>query len=278
MPYPVLNSAPKPSILTAEPLTHESFAPFGTLITAPLPDGLNAPPLHLSSLPSKPTEPVLVNQGHAIKYSPVSPLQNYYGTSKCPSQQQPASPRMSLFSCFPRKLRASRDAPGRLLFDVRILERHPYTSQTFIPLSTSSGRRLSDNRGLGNEPDNLPARAVPDHDTTYLVIVAPSLTGQTAMATLERKDACTDLIAILDPPDLSRLRAFVVEPTQAVTYAAGTWHAPMVVLGKERIDFVVVQFMNGIEEDDCQFVTFGGIAVDIKSHDINQELQELAKL
>lgn len=64
-------------------------------------------------------------------------------------------------------------------------------------------------------------------------------------------------VSISNPPDLGGLRAFVVTPDQAVTYAAGTWHAPMVVLGKQRIDFVVTQFMNGIDEEDCELVGLG---------------------
>jgi len=39
-----------------------------------------------------------------------------------------------------------------------------------------------------------------------------------------------------------------------VTYGAGTWHAPMVVLGNKPVDFVVVQFKNGVEVEDCQIV------------------------
>lgn len=39
-----------------------------------------------------------------------------------------------------------------------------------------------------------------------------------------------------------------------ITYGAGTWHAPMVVVGEGRMDFVVTQWVNGREEDDCQEV------------------------
>jgi ureidoglycolate lyase len=40
--------------------------------------------------------------------------------------------------------------------------------------------------------------------------------------------------------------------TQAVTYGAGTWHAPMIVVGDRSIDFVVVQFANDVGIEDCQ--------------------------
>lgn len=55
-------------------------------------------------------------------------------------------------------------------------------------------------------------------------------------------------------PDLSKIRAFVARGDQGVTYGPGTWHAPMVVLGRESIDFVVVQYMNGVSNEDVQEV------------------------
>lgn len=53
-------------------------------------------------------------------------------------------------------------------------------------------------------------------------------------------------------PDLKNLRAFIANGNQAVTYGAGTWHAPMVVIGARPIDFVVVQFANDVGIEDCQ--------------------------
>jgi ureidoglycolate lyase len=62
-------------------------------------------------------------------------------------------------------------------------------------------------------------------------------------------------------PDLCRIRTFVATATQAVTYGAGTWHAPMVALGDkgtDAMDFVVVQFANGVTFEDCQEVYLEG--------------------
>ena len=157
-----------------------------------------------------------------------------------------------MFSCFPRTLRTGSDCKGGSgsgVFDVRILERHPYTSQTFIPLSCSS----EDSAGDVESP-------------IFLVIVAPTLTSQTVEAFIEPEDGSDQHKTVLvhDPPDLNNLKAFVARPGQAVTYAAGTWHAPMAVLGKQRIDFLVVQFTNGIDEEDCQEVMFGeGVVVEV---------------
>ncbi|RHZ72643.1 hypothetical protein CDV55_108354 [Aspergillus turcosus] len=236
---PILTSNPTLRI-TPEPFTQEAFAPFGTAISCPLPRDLSsAPPL--STLPPHDPAPVVANQSSALKYSPISPLLDHY--PQCPSGQ-PSSARMSMFSCFPRKLRTSKVPRGETsVFDVRILERHPFTTQTFTPIDLSSQTRAGD----ADEP-------------FYLVIVAPTLKGQTATATTPSGHTVT----IRDPPDLNNVRAFVARGGQAVTYGVGTWHAPMVVLGSRRVDFVVVQFVNGVYDEDVQEAAFGdGIVVDL---------------
>lgn len=161
---------------------------------------------------------------------------------------------MSMFSCFPRRLRSSHSIPGNAEFDVRILERHPYTTQTFIPLDLSSQARVrEDDKGVDS------GRKL--EEPIHLVIVAPTLKGQSATAT----SSAGEIVSIHDPPDLRRIRAFIARGGQAVTYGAGTWHAPMVVLGTRRVDFIVVQYVNGVEDEDCQEAAFGeGIAVTLQ--------------
>lgn len=118
-------------------------------------------------------------------------------------------------------------------------------------------------------------------EPVFLVIVAPTLKGQSAAATNssdtttmttlsdpvnEGSGADSNRVLIRDPPDLENLKAFIARGGQAVTYGAGTWHAPMVVLGSRRIDFVVVQYVNGVENEDCQEAAFKeGIVIDLKS-------------
>lgn len=105
------------------------------------------------------------------------------------------------------------------LFPIRVLERHPFTTQTFIPM------------GLGAS----------DLLTRYLVVVAPTLPP-------------TEDFPDRGPPDVENIRAFWAHGGQAVTYGPGTWHAPMVVVGASRVDFVVLQFSNSVPEEDCQEV------------------------
>jgi ureidoglycolate lyase len=162
------------------------------------------------------------------------------------------------------------DGDLRSLFDVNILERHPFTTQTFIPMGIGAAEQ-----------------------TQYLVIVAPTLPASAARRkgdthppyptpTRRKRRSVRDIFARARPspftneaappastysrlhasqrpkgpglPDLKNIRAFVANGRQAVTYGAGTWHAPMVVVGKVAVDFVVVQFVNGVGNEDCQEV------------------------
>jgi len=124
------------------------------------------------------------------------------------------------------------------MFSVSILERHPYTPQTFIPMGLLAS----------------------DTSTAYLVIVAPTLPSDDG--TQGKLDSLSGMDALPEGfrpkgtglPDLSHLKAFLADGSMSVTYGPGTWHAPMVVLGKEKVDFVVVQYANGVGDEDCQEV------------------------
>lgn len=160
-----------------------------------------------------------------------------------------------------------------------VLERHPYTTQSFIPLGLSPSASSSTNRKKRREEEEQQKRSRKrggddthtDTDTVYLVIVAPSRIGEKVNAAkiTTTANGVERTVTVTDPPDLEKMRAFVATDAQAVTYGAGTWHAPMVVLGKRRVDFVVVQFVNGVEEEDCQEVMLGrgegggGVVVDL---------------
>lgn len=94
----------------------------------------------------------------------------------------------------------AREAP----IEVTLLERHRYSSQTFLPLGAEG----------------------------YLIIVALSLPDGT--------------------PDVSTVRAFRVPGNRAITYAAGTWHHPMIALGQDA-GFAVMMWLDGGPDDEEYF-------------------------
>ncbi|KID76429.1 Ureidoglycolate lyase [Metarhizium brunneum] len=208
--------------VTAQPLTQEAFLPYGSVIANPRPD------VHPSAFSSHsaalPANAVSANQGHAIQYRNVSRVRNLYAQSPSGS----ADAVMSMFVCSARDLAPLNNAQD--MFAVRLLERHPFTTQTFSPVASSARR--------------------------YLVVVAPSLAPGEADHHLPVPAG--DDVPGRGPPDVRALRAFVATDAQAVTYGAGTWHAPMVALGPPgtTLDFVVSQFMSGIALEDCQLVHF----------------------
>lgn len=271
---------PSPSIrIPIELLTQSSFSQFGTVVEnpahSPLPPSQRGPPPNAVS----------ANQGSALKILDVTHMSNLYNLA--PSKK-PAKAVMNMFVCAPRELRPhepSQSMPSswgdldfdeddygnldRELFDVRILERHPFTTQTFIPMGLSGAER----------------------HTQYLVVVAPTLPASASKRhtgrpppyptpKVKKEKSIKDIFAKARPspftneaapppsqftrlhssarpkgpglPDLKNLRAFIATGNQAVTYGAGTWHAPMVVIGERPIDFVVVQFANGVGLEDCQ--------------------------
>ncbi|KAL8689384.1 MAG: hypothetical protein Q9218_004936 [Villophora microphyllina] len=202
------------------PLTQSAFAPFGTVISSPLPPSANTFPTD----PPKAPDIVPANQNTALKCLDASPMVNNYAFA--PSQIRERAV-MNMFCCFPRSLRLFEEKRGEeMVFDVRILERHPYTTQTFIPLGA------------------------PEDKARYLVIVAPTLPPSSSFST-------SPMFKVLGQPDINNIRAYWAHGGQAVTYGEGTWHAPMVVMGKTRIDFLVVQWVNGTQEEDCQEVELG---------------------
>ncbi|KAK3994649.1 ureidoglycolate hydrolase [Cladorrhinum sp. PSN332] len=230
-------------IIQTEPLTRKSFAPFGDVIENPL-STLHPFAASTSSDPL-PFDGISANQGSAIKYQHVSRQVNLY--PQAPSGVSGLSV-MNMFVCAARVSIPSSSSPSTnpTTFTIRVLERHPYTTQTFIPLSNPTHQHKAKN---------------------YLVIVAPTLPPSPS----DREDfPVPDKLDSPDyprplpgrgMPDLSRVRAFVASsPQQAVTYGAGTWHAPMVTLGEkgDMLDFLVVQFSNGVGSEDCQEVYFEG--------------------
>ncbi|KAK8099166.1 Ureidoglycolate hydrolase [Apiospora kogelbergensis] len=244
----------------AGPLTRTAFTPFGEVLNNPAPEARpsNTEPYVVTS--TLPFGAELANQGTAIKYAAIASLRNLYnngdGGVQAPSGR-PAEARMTMFVCgarmplpssassSPSQQRQQGAAAGGCGdVEVKILERHPFTTQTFIPLTADASKR-------------------------YLVIVAPSLPPSALDEGLpvpvpgqgdKKSSGSNPHSPVRLPgrgmPDLSKLCAFIATGDQAVTYGAGTWHAPMVALGPPdtTVDFLVFQFANDTALEDCQEV------------------------
>lgn len=69
-------------------------------------------------------------------------------------------------------------------------------------------------------------------------------------------------------PDVSTLKAFTCKGNQAVTYGAGIWHAPMIILGQqEHLDFgvVIYEFLDKqAPEKDCQECHYDESAIKVQ--------------
>lgn len=212
-------------ILSTNLLSPDSFSSFGTVIENPAPSLVPSP--HIQELPPN---TVQANQGSALKYLDVTHMVDLYASA--PSKEA-SKAVMNMFVCAPRALLSTQDSNIKGHFLVHILERHPYTTQTFIPLGLPSSEK---------------------NEVCYLVIVAPSLPPSAADEELPVPAPTTSGSNLPGRglPDLNRIQVFVAKGSQAVTYGAGTWHAPMVAIGKKPVDFVVVQFANGVPIEDCQ--------------------------
>lgn len=115
--------------IVAEPLTPDSFAEFGGVISSPH---------QLSTVKTS-----SANYGTATKLFQVSPIQSGH-----PKNQA----NWNMFRCSSpvHLINDHREEDGGLTYPCKVLERHPYSSQTFLP--------------MGRNKD----------DTSYMVIVAPS--------------------------------------------------------------------------------------------------------
>lgn len=207
-----------PQIIEVTPLTQSEFGIFGCVVENPTTANSNG---SSTDNPALCPQPLPANQGTALKYPNISTMEDLY---KHAPQHRESKPTMNIFVCSPRPLISinNQDYPtspskssSAGFLDLSIMERHPYTTQTFIP--------------LGLDPR--------DTSTAYLVVVAPNIPSLSEDAGL---------------PDTVKTRAFLARGSQAVTYGAGTWHAPMIVLGGKAVVFVAVQHVNGNPRDDCE--------------------------
>lgn len=183
-------------LVNAVPLTPENFKPYGGVISA--------------DHQIKNVESSAANYGTATKIHKVAPIVNNY--KDCPSGKEPTA-NWNIFRCKAPVNLISTNDDGSKIYKSRVLERHPYTTQTFIPMGQEASKK------------------------SFLVIVA-----KTNEKTPEKL------------PNPAMIKAFICKGNQSVTYGAGTWHAPMVVIDEDvpHIDFAVFIHENGVAEEDCQ--------------------------
>ncbi|KAG9043567.1 Allantoicase [Tulasnella sp. UAMH 9824] len=210
---PVVKRRPSDLLrIPAVPLTPEAFAKFGHVIQAwadptAVPKGVRV---------------TSANQGTAHKFHRLAPTTSFYPES---SKVQAVS-AISVFRSTPVGAKPGED------WEVKLLERHAYTSQAFIPMG--SGR--IDHLGLDD--------GLSDGGRAYLVVVA-----------LNGGD---------DSPDLSTLRAFVATTAQGISYSPGIWHHPMISL-ETPIDFACVETQIGEPNNkmDCEILDLEQLGRDI---------------
>lgn len=107
-------------------LTPEAFAPYGHIIQA-YPNPNHVP---------KGTKVVSANFGSALKFNHLSPITALPHPTNANAAQ---SPNFSVYHCTPTQ---QLGGPTNAKFEVRVLERHEFSSQSFIPLGGGSDRYL----------------------------------------------------------------------------------------------------------------------------------------
>ncbi|KDR75198.1 hypothetical protein GALMADRAFT_249162 [Galerina marginata CBS 339.88] len=172
------------TVIPVGPLTSEEFVPFGQVIQA-----------YSETNPKRSVIRVTpANGGTAEKFHKLSLL-----TSTYPAEVGPTT-GISVYRCQP--LQDISDGVTVL----KTLERHPFTSQAFIPMGPGGGEGL-------DEPAD-----------SYLVVVAHN--------------------GVDDRPDMKTLKAFVASAAQGISYNAGIWHQPMTVLARS-LDLACVETQIG---------------------------------
>ncbi|KAF6763100.1 allantoicase [Ephemerocybe angulata] len=195
--YSTLPEAPAPVLEQGEP----------EIATPPSPS-TSSPSSMVTTIPVLPLTPeAFASFGQVIqgKFHKLSLLQSSYPSGSS------ATAGISVYRCQPLTEVASDGTTP-----LKVLERHPYTNQAFIPM------------GKGG------AEGLKETSERYLVVVAQNGAD--------------------DKPDLKTLRAFWASTAQGVVYGTAIWHQPMTVLDKP-LDLACVETQIGDgSAADCEIV------------------------
>lgn len=151
------------------------------------------------------------NFGSALKFNHLSPVASLVVPGR-PELKQ--SVNFSVYHCTPTQ---NLGGSSNDQFKVQVLERHEFSSQSFVPMTSSSGGACS-NR--------------------YLIIVALPESNRDGR------------------PDLTTLRAFTATTLQGFSYLPNVWHHPMIALD-EVTDFACITNETGDPKLDCEVLEFG---------------------
>ena len=165
----ISSASPSRTVIPIVPLTPEAFAPFGKVIQAYADH--NAAPRGTKITPA--------NQGTASKFHKLAPLDSSYPL------EAGATTDLSVYRCSSLPNRGENEE-----WEVKVLERHPFTTQAFIPMGATGP--------LGHSEDGLE-----DIGHAYLVVAAKN--------------------GVYDKPDLKTLRAFVASAAQGIMYNTAIW-------------------------------------------------------
>lgn len=181
--------------IRARKLTPEAFAPFGGVISAD--DQI------------KKVQVSLANYGTATKIHKVAPIINNY--ANCASGQ-PATANWNIFRCSAPK-HLIRRSEGSKVYTAKVLERHPYSSQTFIPMGQD--RSLISYIVIVAKTDEATPQKLPDPTTVQAFV-------------------CRGNQSITYGPGIWHAPMVVIDDTI------------------DHIDFAVLIHENGVPEEDCE--------------------------
>ncbi|WVW84486.1 allantoicase [Kwoniella bestiolae CBS 10118] len=194
----------QPSTIEPVLITTENFAPFGSIIST-------TPSASHKDSESSP-------DGKTVKHNCLAPIISTYPA------EAGAITAISVFRAT-KKVGLER---GRV-FDVRLMERHEFTSQAFLPIGKAEW--------AGKSEEALEAGG------EFLVIVAENGPD--------------------DKPDPKTIKSFILPPNMGLSYAPGVWHHPVLILDS-TIDLACVetQISTGLhgdsDERDCELLTWDG--------------------
>ncbi|CAN6669375.1 ureidoglycolate lyase [Trichomonascus vanleenenianus] len=129
-------------VIRAKPLTPEAFAPYGGVIS--------------SKHQMQTMEVLSANYGTAKKLFKVTPVINNF--ANCPSGK-PSSGNFNMFRCSPPNHLLTYNADGiknNTKYHSTVLERHPFSTQTFLPMGRDKNAKAYIVIVAKNRPDGLP--------------------------------------------------------------------------------------------------------------------------